>query len=156
MQVFIVGSPLETAKVLDKRRLNKQIIECQQILDALNGKKAWSNHPCTLQYRGYEKWLIPYLSCLENYYYYKFGKVEFLGSLSKNQLALKSAIKWSELADLCIPPFHTKEYLDQMKKRLYSKDNNHYKQWAYLGESNQNFYYVDGEWRVYENGKRLK
>jgi hypothetical protein len=37
MQVFIVGSPLETAKALDNRRLNKQIIECQQILDALNG-----------------------------------------------------------------------------------------------------------------------
>lgn len=60
MQVFIVGTPLETAMALDSRRLNKQIIECQQILDALNGKKAWSNHPCVLQYRGYEYWLTIY------------------------------------------------------------------------------------------------
>lgn len=35
MQVFIVGSPLETARVLDPKRLRKQIIECQQILDAI-------------------------------------------------------------------------------------------------------------------------
>lgn len=38
MQVFIVGSPLYTAKSLDKRRLNKQIIEYRQILDAIKGK----------------------------------------------------------------------------------------------------------------------
>jgi hypothetical protein len=38
MQVFIIGTPLETAKVLDNKRLNKQIIECGQILDAINGK----------------------------------------------------------------------------------------------------------------------
>lgn len=54
MQVFIVGSPLETAMALDSARLRKQIIETQQILDALNGAKAWSNHPCVLQYKGYE------------------------------------------------------------------------------------------------------
>ena len=37
MQIFIVGSPIETADTLDKRRLNKQIIECRQILAAING-----------------------------------------------------------------------------------------------------------------------
>ncbi|MBR5476684.1 MAG: hypothetical protein IKV17_07700 [Bacteroidaceae bacterium] len=37
MQVFIIGTPLETAIALDPLRLNKQIVECQQILDALNG-----------------------------------------------------------------------------------------------------------------------
>ena len=30
MNVFIIGTPLETAKILDKRRFNKQIIECKQ------------------------------------------------------------------------------------------------------------------------------
>lgn len=65
MQVFIVGTPLETAVALDTKRLHKQIVECGQILDALNGKTAWSNHPCVLQYRGYEKWLKGYLRVLE-------------------------------------------------------------------------------------------
>jgi hypothetical protein len=57
---------------------------------------------------------------------------------------------------MCTPPFHTQEYLNQMKRRLYTKNREHYKQWAELGESEQNYYYVDGEWRVYENGKRIK
>lgn len=30
------------------------------------------------------------------------------------------------------------------------------KQWAYLGESEQNYYFVDGEWRKYINGKRIE
>lgn len=40
MQVFIVGSPLETAMALSKRHLNNQINEAKIILDALNGAKA--------------------------------------------------------------------------------------------------------------------
>ena len=38
MQVFIIGSALETAQALDKKRLNKQIVECKQILNAIEGK----------------------------------------------------------------------------------------------------------------------
>ena len=38
MQVFIIGTPFETAKSLDKKRLNKQIIECKQILKAIDGE----------------------------------------------------------------------------------------------------------------------
>ena len=70
MQVFIIGTPLETARALDPKRLRKQIIECRQILDALNGAKAWSNHPCVLQYRGYEEWLELYLDVLKLLYRY--------------------------------------------------------------------------------------
>lgn len=29
MNVFVVGTPIETAMILDKKRLNKQIIECR-------------------------------------------------------------------------------------------------------------------------------
>ena len=140
MQVFIVGSPLETAMALDRKRLNKQIIECQQILDALNGAKAWSNHPCVLQYRGYEKWLEHYQSCL---------------TLYKHQASIHAGV-CSDLARMCTPPFHTQEYFDQMKRRLYTKDKEHYKQWADLGESQENWYYVDGVWRKYVNGKRIE
>lgn len=140
MNVFIVGSPFETAMALDSRRLNKQIIECQQILDALNGKKAWSNHPCTLQYAGYERWLMNYMSCLLRY---KCGEIE--------RSATSSA--WCELDR---PPFHTEEFFDQMKRRLYTKDNSHYAQWADLGESQENWYWSPSEQTIikYVNGKR--
>lgn len=140
MQVFIVGSPLETARELDPKRLRKQIIECGQILDALNGKSAWSNHPCVLQYRGYEMWIGFYKYCLE---YYAEG-------------LFRDAKIESEYAESCKPPFHTQEYYAQMKRRLYTKDKEHYRQWAHLGESQVNLYYVDGEWRKYVNGKRLE
>ena len=139
MQVFIIGTPLATAMALDRKRLNKQIIECQQILDALNGAKAWSNHPCVLQYRGYEKWLEHYLSCL---------------TLYKNNANIHAKV-CSDLAQLIKPEWHTTEYFDQMKKRLYTKDNEHYKQWANLGEADVNWYFVDEEWRKYVNGKRI-
>lgn len=140
MQVFIIGTPLETAMALDPLRLNKQLLETQQILDALNGKKAWSRHPAVLQYRGYEKWLEHYLSCL---------------TLYKHNASIHAGV-CSDLARMCTPEWHCAEYFDQMKRRLYTKNPEYYKQWAHLGKSNQNFYYIDGEWRIYENGKRVK
>ena len=139
MQVFIVGSPLETAQALDGKRLNRQIQEAKVILDALNGKKAWSNHPCTLQYRGYEKWLRNYLRVLHNWH---------IGGVPHHF--------YNDMANKSRPPFHTQEYFDQMKRRLYTKDPVHYEQWAHLGESEDNWYFVDGEWRIYRNGKRIK
>lgn len=140
MQVFIVGSPLETARALDQKRLRKQIIECRQILDALNGKTAWNNHPCVLQYRVYEGWLQDYMKCLE---FYVRGNVQVSAA-------------WSILANDIRPVWHTQEYYDNMKARLYTKDPEHYKQWADLGTSVENWYFVDGEWRKYVNGKRIE
>ena len=140
MQVFIIGSPLATAMALDKKRLNKQIIECQQILDALNGKKAWSNHPCTLQYKEHVMWLKWYQRCLD-----LFQRGDLIGAEGCNNSA-----------NMIKPNWHTEEYLNQMKRRLYTKDNNHYKQWQHLGESLENWYYVNHEWRKYINGKLLK
>ena len=140
MQVFIVGSPLETAMVLDKKRLNRQIQEAQVILDALNGAKAWSNHPCTLQYRGHEKWLMNYMGCLIRY---RCGEIERAATSST----------WCELDT---PPFHTQTYFDNMKSRLFTKDPVHYAEYAEYGTSDTNMYFVDGEWRYYKNGKRVK
>ena len=140
MQVFIIGTPFETAMALDPKRLRKQIIECGQILDALKGKTAWSNHPCVLQYRGYEKWLEIYKGILMSYEKCEFG----------------TAILSNMYADNYRPDWHTYEYYDQMKRRLYTKDPEHYKQWADLGESNCNWYFVDGEWQKYVNGKRIE
>lgn len=141
MQVFIIGTPLETAMVLDKKRKHKQWIEIQQILDALNGKIAWSNHPCTLQYKGHEKWLMYYRTVIEY--------------LNMDMMEQAKAI--SDLADSIKPPFHTQEYFYQMKRRLYTKDNEYYKQWADLGESDINWYWSQKENKFikYVNGKRI-
>ena len=51
----------ECAKVLDDKRLYKQIVECKQILRALRGEtKGWLNHPITKMWRGYEDALEHY------------------------------------------------------------------------------------------------
>lgn len=150
MQVFIIGSPMETAIALDRARMNKQIVETQQILDALNGEKAWSNHPCVLQYRGYEEWLQSYKECLEacragrNY-----------DSPDGGFYDMRDASRYCEV---CKPPFHTQEYFDQMKRRLYTKNPEHYKQWAHLGTSDENWYWSPTENRFikYVNGKRIE
>lgn len=136
MQVFIIGTPLETAMALSKRHLNNQINEASIILDALNGKTAWSNHPCVLQYRDHKEWLEEYLKCLVSY---------------KNNDIVQAFVaeQWCHTTR---PKWHTQAYYDQMKRRLYSKNPEHYKQWAHLGESDCNWYFVDGEWRKYVNG----
>ena len=141
MQVFIVGSPLETARALSKRHLNNQINEAGIILDALNGKKAWSRHPAVLQYRGYEKWLEHYLSCL---------------TLYKHNASIHAGV-CSDLARMCTPEWHCVEYYTNMKKRLYTKNPEHYKRWAHLGESQENMYWSQEENRFikYINGKRI-
>lgn len=148
MQVFIVGTPLETAMALDRRRLNKQIIECGQILDALNGKKAWSNHPCVLQYRKHKEWLELYKQFLESFVEYE----EFGTDSPKDNMRV-----YGHTCFLISPPFHTQEYFDQMKRRLYTKDKEHYKQWAHLGESDVNWYWSHEkqEFIKYRNGKRI-
>lgn len=143
MQVFIIGTPFETAKSLDKKRLNKQIIECKQILKAIDGEsEAWKNHPCTKQYEKHKIWLCYYLMSLE---YYKEGNKE-------------ASIRYSNYANFYRPNFHTKDYFNQMKRRLYTKDKSFYNQWNYLGESNINWYYDNNENKFiyYENGKRIK
>lgn len=140
MQVFIVGSPLETARALDPKRLNRQIQETKVILAALNGAKAWSNHPCVLQYRGREEWLEEYHKCLVAY---------------KNNEIVRAFVS-EQWCHITRPKWHTQEYYDQMKRRLYTKDSEHYKQWAHLGESQENWYFVDGEWRKYVNGERVE
>lgn len=154
MQVFIVGTPFETAEALDVKRLRKQIIECNQILDALNGKSVWSNHPCVLQYRGHEEWLMAYRDCLHYYYKAAYAKNTVYGCAVDFDEYVASA----RYCQLLTPPFHTQEYFDQMKRRLYSKNPEHYKQWAHLGTSDCNWYWspTENKFIKYVNGKRIE
>jgi hypothetical protein len=62
MQTFMpYTNYLDTARILDYRRLGKQRVEAKQILNALDGKsKGWRNHPATKMWRGYEGSLALY------------------------------------------------------------------------------------------------
>ena len=64
MQTFLPYQDFDkTASVLDSRRLNKQILECYQILKVLNNpdpKAGWRNHPAVKMWRGHENALFDY------------------------------------------------------------------------------------------------
>lgn len=143
MQVLIIGTPFETAKVLSKRHLNNQINEVGIILNALNGASAWSNHPCVLQYRGHEFWLRCYKRVLE--------EVQKSGGAS-----IRSKY-FNYRANEATPDWHTQEYYDQMKRRLYAKDKKHYNQFSEYGESECNWYWSqkDDKFIKYIKGKRI-
>lgn len=50
----------ESAAILDSLRLNKQIVETKQILDAINGAEAWAHHPIVTMWRNYVPALLYY------------------------------------------------------------------------------------------------
>jgi hypothetical protein len=64
MQTFLPYTDFDkTAHVLDSKRLNKQILECYQILKVLNNpdpKAGWRNHPAVKMWRGHENALFDY------------------------------------------------------------------------------------------------
>lgn len=149
MQVFCpYPSPLDCAKAMwgDSRRYNKQIIECRQIIAAIEGAKAWCNHPVCLMYKEHKEWLYNYMMCFAFYREYKKG----------NDFAFKYCCYYSEKADAATPPFLTEEFCDQHKRRLYTKAEELYPQFAGYGTSDINFYVVNGELLKYKNGKQIK
>lgn len=135
MQIFIVGSIFETIQVLDKKRFWKQILETRQILNAIKGiSTGWRNHPIVDMYRKHVDWLDLYLLAFEAYH---GGNIE-------------QALNLSDEAEKIKPGFlYSLDYIENMKKRLYTKDKNHYSQWESLGESKVNYYYVSGTWKKY-------
>ena len=144
MQVFVVGSPLETAMALDPKRLRSQISEAYVILSAIHGEsKGWIHHPVTLMYSepNSVRWLQMYADILEGYLNGSVGVLE----------ADREAQKIT-------PAFHTPEFIEQMKRRLYTKNPEHYSQWESLGESEDNMYWspTQKKWLTYRNGKLVK
>lgn len=120
MQVFLPYNNLhDVAECLikDKRRYNKQIIECGQIIAAIKGESgAWSNHPIVWQYRDYLEFLVCYKEYLE-------GNATVLPQLPSFAL--------------------NQEYLDCHKKRLYQKNPEAFKEFAeYDSNDTSNLYCV--------------
>lgn len=155
MQVFVpYKEPLKCAETLwsDQKRYNKQIIECRQIIDAIDGKLAWKNHPVTLMYKPYREWLSYYMECLISYRHFNKATDGSNGELIWKHETLYN----NEEANKITPPFLTEEFCDNHKRRLYTKDNELYPQFKEYGITEENWYFVDNELRIYKNGKRIK
>ena len=67
MQTFLpVPNFVESARVLDTKRLGKQRVEAMQILNVLRATRAraWMNHPAVRMWRHYEPALEQYLRAM--------------------------------------------------------------------------------------------
>lgn len=139
MQVFIpYPEPIKVAECLDKKRLLSQIREAKQIIAAIEGSsKAWRNHPVVKMYQPHKKWLECYKNTLE---LYSKGFVE-TAKLASDEARVFKPIWLTE--KLCITH----------RRRLYKKNPTHYEAFAKYGFSDLNFYVVDNQVLVYQNGK---
>lgn len=138
MQIFLIGNVLETAKCLDNRRLNRQIIEVKQIISAIEGKTiSWRNHPVTIMYENDLNFLRGYKNCLIAY---KDGR-------------MSDAMYFSEWCERTKPDFLKNNgwYFENMKNLLYTKNKEYYSNYfPYAIESFSNFYYVNDVWKEYK------
>lgn len=68
MQTFLPSRNFVTvAKILDSKRLNKQILEGYQILNVLSNMSptgGWKNHPAVKMWRGHEMTLYKYIGAM--------------------------------------------------------------------------------------------
>lgn len=61
MQIFITGTPLETALDLDKKRFYRQLSEAKIIRKAIMGLNGWKG-PLIEMYRNNTEWLDLYIN----------------------------------------------------------------------------------------------
>lgn len=146
MQVFIpYPEPIKVARCLDKKRLNKQIIEAKQIISAIvktyKGQvTAWASHPVVKMYKNNTEWLQLYTDVLE---YYRDGREDI-------------AIHLSNQADRGRPSWMTEALCNSHKRRLAEKDPDfYYKFFKENGISKVNYYVVDNRVLGYSKGKYL-
>ena len=142
MQVFLpYKSPLKVAKVLDKKRLNKQIVECTQIIKGITDSSyTWSKHPIVKMYKNHLRFIQLY------------QKVLILYRDNANSFKLK-ILNFKALCHL--PSFITKTYINLMKSRLYTKDEDYYKCFKEYGKSYYNLYYIDKQWIKYDQKHKI-
>lgn len=136
MQVFVPYSDvfrIVEEMACDKRRYNKQIVECNQIIKAIKGEtEAWKNHPICWQYKHHVKWLEWYKLVFE-----VFREKGY--KLSKDEKAILV------LAQPKLPIFlNVESYLNSHKRRLYQKSPEFYPQFeAFNNEDDKsNWYFV--------------
>ena len=154
MQVFLPYSSFcLCAQCLDNRRLLKQILECKQILNALNNGGPWSNHCITRTWRGYDKALVSYMNyCISEASSRGIGKFssEIVNSL---RLAYHSC-PWASQFCVDRPPL-PQDYFERYQLHLLHKDKEHYSKFFPFYENTPSGYYALNKagtaWQLYSS-----
>lgn len=142
MQTFLPSSNISyTAKSLDNKRLNKQILEGYQILKVLSGESpsgAWRNHPAVLMWKGYETGLWSYIQHM-----IEEAKVRGIKTINNennlNDLKEKCSGRWGKT----LPMFWLNDnkvmrITTTHKANLFKKDPIFYNEYQYAVDSPYN------------------
>jgi len=125
MQTFLpLLSIYDSLWCLDYRRLGKQRVEADQILNILNGKaksKAWANHPAVLMWKGHELALTAYRD-LSIYTWVERGYKNNMKQLYTFEYALS-------LSRVLKPEWITEEFCRAHQSNLLRKAPDFYKQY---------------------------
>ena len=125
MQTFLISeNPIETAKILDNKRLGKQRVEAIQIAYALLGhtkSNAWKNHPAVLMWKGREWFLI-----------HRYLRAILVNWETRGYKNYKCSQHFDNLFNLTrnfpqnTPYWFCKKFFDSHKSNLMRKNSNYY------------------------------
>jgi len=117
MQTFLISSePSETARILDNKRLFKQIVEGNQILGCLLVEEnRWKNHPAVKMWKGYEHFLCKYVAVMINEW------TEKGYDCSKSLINLKKHYELCKSLEYKIPHWFSDEFFLAHKSNLIRK-----------------------------------
>jgi len=124
MQTFLISdNPIETARILDVKRLMKQRVEAIQILRVnigLSKSNGWKNHPAVRMWKNYSSYLLHiYLRAMLN------------EAASRSYKNTKCNEHYSELSKLILDPIEkpswfSEELFTSHKSNLLRKDFSYY------------------------------
>lgn len=135
MQTFVPYADfVESAAVLDSRRLNKQLLEGRQVYHILTENRtsgAWVNHPAVKMWRNYDNALYVYLSAVR----YECDKRGI--STQKNWDAITKMYEWNwdRGNRVIMPPWWGDDRVHlSHRQNLYTKDPEYY---AFFDDDNR-------------------
>jgi len=144
MQTFLPYRDfVDSASVLDDKRLGKQRVECLQILRALHDPGyGWQNHPAVLMWKGYESMLLRYAFAI---------CVEWRHHRGFNDTCWAKCVEFDNpLRPLFIPPWlGDEDFHASHRANLLRKDPGHYLQFGWTEDPTMPYY-----WPTKQNTER--
>lgn len=127
MQTFLpLPDFAQSAAVLDYRRLGKQRVEAQQILNSLLRGGGWQQHPAVRMWRGYEYSLVVYRNTMIN---------EWVSR------GFRNAMDTADPEGVIVHPpwLHTPAFHASHRSNLLRKDPDHYGQFGWVEPANLDY-----------------
>ena len=117
MQTFLPSPDyIVSSQSIDKVRLNKQITECYQLLNANLADGGWQHHPAAKMWRGYEGSLVCYAKAC----FHEFVK---RGGSKTHKSWHKIQNQYGGLRDVRLPWLGHEEFHSSHRSRLLHKGN---------------------------------